>query len=148
MANTRNYRELEDHDSVVRASVGSYSTLRSQGFEVTINPGSDKNRYVGGDDNPRYPDVIVWKPEYPGATRGTAIIIEEIETENSVSYTEGEQWKDFGALGIKFLLSVPRGKEYAAKQIIDYMGVRVDELWTYTFNTTTGKYDFQKTNLI
>lgn len=148
MAN-RSLFQIFEHDSVIRASANTYGTLRAKGFEVTINPGSEKNRFVGGDDSPLYPDVIVWKPDYVGATKGIATVIEEIETSESVNYDEAvNQWKKFGALGIKFLLIVPSGYEHRAKELINQSVSRVDELWTYQFDRVNNKINFSNTNLI
>lgn len=128
---SRLYTSQLEHDSVVKASAATYSEWRGKGYEVNINPGGEKNRSVGTLLNPQYPDVVVWLPNSIGSTSGTAKIIEEIETADSVTETEANQWKDYGKLGAKFLLVVPLGSENEALRLIKKNGINVSELWYY-----------------
>jgi|SRR3972149_1831574 len=122
--------EQSTHDNVVRTCLNTYRSLQEQGYKVDINPGSEKNRLVRP-SNPLYPDVVVWKPEYPGSTKGQAEIIEEVETSSSVTPSEASQWRDLGSLGVKFILTVPQGSEDNARKIVNDEKVRLDELWNY-----------------
>ncbi len=131
-----------EHDRIVAASARTYSKLVLDGFQVAINPGGEKNRWVGPEQSPRYPDVIVWKPTSPGSTSGTAHRIEEIETDDSVTLAEAAQWRDYGALGIHFLLVVPRGRAADAARLVDTERVNVNEIWTYSF--PNGQVQFAK----
>lgn len=120
-----------EHDSVVRASANTYANLKNKGYKVSINPGSEKNQFVGSETNPCYPDVVVWLPNTIGSTTGQAKIIEEIETVDSVTDKEAVQWKDYGSRGITFLLVVPKGYETEAIRIINRNSITVSELWHY-----------------
>lgn len=140
----RNLLDSITHDAVVRASAETYVKSRAEGYEITINAGSSKNRFVGPASNPSYPDVIVWKPSYVGSTEGTAVLIEEIETKESVNYKEAEQWRQYSQLMVKFLLIVPYGTEKLTKQIVDEYSIRVDEVWSYYFDNQTRTYKFVK----
>jgi len=128
---TRNNVSQLEHDGVVRTSSRTYGKMEEKGYLVSVNPDGEKNRYVGGELNPRYPDVIVWLPDKPGSSSGKAAIIEEIETADSVTAGESKQWKDYGSLGIKFLLIVPRGYAKEAADIADSENVNVTEIWVY-----------------
>ena len=116
MANRSNYSQ-NIHNQVVRSSARTYTELIDQGYKVTINPGSEKNQWV--DENEQlFPDVVVWKPNPQNPRKGTAIIIEEIETEDSVNQKESEQWLKYGKLQIdKFILIVPVKKVKEALEL-------------------------------
>lgn len=107
-----------EHDAVVSASAKTYWEMQEKGYKVSINRGSEKNQYVGPDSNPRYPDIVVWMPEYTGAKGGRAAIIEEVETTDSITDSEAAQWKDYGSLGVKFLLIVPKDYCMGALRLI------------------------------
>jgi hypothetical protein len=130
-----------EHDQVVRASAETYNQLVQQGYKVAINPGSEKNQQVGSGN---YPDVIVWRPNPPpNQASGIAIIIEEIETEDSVTQAEAAQWKQYGQLGVsKFILLVPVSKVRDALNLVQANGVRVSEIWSY--EVRGGRYFFTK----
>ena len=86
---------------------------------MATNPGGSKNGFVGPPGNLRYPDIVVWRPSSPGASAGKASVIEEIETEDSVTNDEADQWADYGSLGVEtFNLVVPATKKQAALEII------------------------------
>lgn len=98
---------------------------------------------MGGEDNKQYPDVCVWKPSFPGSNSGDVSVIEEIETEESVTDNEAEQWKDYASLGIQmFRLIVPKSKVSTAKQIVEKKKIAVTEIWSYTI--TNGTVSFSK----
>jgi hypothetical protein len=139
----RSTLEGAEHDRIVSASAATYGDMVSKGYKVSINPGGEKNQFVGPEFNPRYPDVVVWMPDSFGSTKGRAAIIEEIETADSVTDSEAEQWKDYGSLGVKFLLVVPkRYCEEALRLIVKYEAT-VSEVWYYYYeydNIKFGKY--------
>ena len=136
----RSYSQSE-HDAVVRASAETYTQLVQQGYRVAINPGSQQNQHVGGRN---YPDVIVWKPNPPpNQSSGTAVIIEEIETDESVNSVEAMQWSTYGALGVgKFLLIVPLSKVRDALSLVQAYRAGVSEIWSYEIRG--GRYFFSK----
>ena len=128
-------RFQSEHDKVVRASANTYGKKIAEGCQVGINPGSEHNVYLGGEGNPRYPDVVVWRPRSPGASSGTAEIIEEIETADSVTEAEADQWVDYGALfSGRFFLVVPAGWERHALSIVRKKGARVSQIWSYAMS--------------
>jgi hypothetical protein len=108
-----------EHDAVVEASGRTYTSWSSRGFGVAVNPDGTKKQSVGPPNDLRYPDVIVWRPKSPGASTGTATVIEEIETEDSVTDEEADQWADYASLGVEtFHLVVPVSKKPVAFEII------------------------------
>jgi len=108
-----------EHDAVVEASSRTYANWSAKGYGIATNPDGSKNRFVGTPNNLRYPDIVVWFPNSPGANTGTAKIIEEIETEDSVTDDEADQWADYASLGVEtFNLVVPVSKKSAALEII------------------------------
>jgi hypothetical protein len=73
-------------------------------------------------------------PDSFGSTTGKATIIEEIETADSINDSEAEQWEDYGNLGVKFLLIVPKGYCVEALRLITKYGAKVSEIWHYYFD--------------
>ncbi|MBP6919502.1 MAG: hypothetical protein KBC23_00725 [Candidatus Omnitrophica bacterium] len=132
--------EESEHDRIVSASAATYGEMQRKGYKVSTNPGGEKNQFVGPASNPRYPDVVVWLPDSLGSARGTAVIIEEIETAESVSDSEAEQWKDYGSLGIKFLLIVPSKYCDEALRLISKHNVNVSEVWYYYYELGNTKF--------
>ena len=132
----------EEHDLVIKASSGTYTQLIAQGYKVSINPGAETNQSVGQRPNVVYPDVIVWTPNPENPSSGTAAIIEEIETEESVTLVEAAQWKVLGDLGAKFILIVPASKTQLALALAQQAGARVSEIWYY--EKRNGQYAFTK----
>lgn len=139
----RNSVSQGEHDRVVAASAGTYWKMKQDGYVVSTNPGSEKNQYVGGNQNPQYPDVVVWKPSGPGSTSGTAVVIEEVETADSVTEEEAKQWRDYAALGIEqFRLIVPLALAQEALAIVQRLRIAVHEIWGYF--SKDGSIQFQK----
>lgn len=117
--NARKTQWQGEHDAVVEASGRTYSSWSAKGYGIATNPGGSKNGFVGPPTNLRYPDVVLWRPVSPGANMGTVTVIEEIETEDSVTDTEADQWADYASLGVEtFNLVVPVSKKAAALEII------------------------------
>jgi hypothetical protein len=137
MAN-RIYTQSE-HDAVVQASAETYNQLIQQGYRVTTNPGSERNQQVGSGN---YPDIVVWKPDPLNPTKGTAVIIEEIETQDTVTSQEAAQWKKYGNLSVKFILLVPAAKSREAFALVQMEAVKVAEIWSY--EERAGRYLFNK----
>jgi len=135
-------KKQDEHDSVVMASAQTYDGLRAKGLQVSINPGSEKNRFVGTEDNPQYPDVIVWKPTAVYSTQGVAQVIEEIETTDSVTVEESNQWRKYSQLGATFRLIVPDGYGQKVISILRAEHITVSEIWCYYYNA--GRILFKK----
>lgn len=124
MRNRRGDNQSE-HDAVVSASARTYSGWTNKGCKVSVNPNGQKNQYVGKSESPLYPDVVIWQPQSSGSCSGRAHIIEEIETEDSVTDQEAGQWADYGALGVAtFNLVVPARCKDDALEIIRRKKIR------------------------
>jgi hypothetical protein len=121
--------------------LATYGEWVSKGYKVSINPGGDKNQFVGPEFNPCYPDVVVWMPDSFSSTKGKAAIIEKIETADSVNDLEARQWKNYGSLGIKFLLVVPKGCCEEALRLISKFGANVSEIWYYYYEYDNIKFE-------
>lgn len=138
----RNPGSQSEHDRVIAASARTYWKMEQQGYQVSTNPGPQKNCAVGG-TRALYPDVVVVKPETPGSSRGTAVIIEEVETADSVTETEAKQWQNFASLGIgTFRLIVPTTSTREALALVQQFRIAVNEIWGYFFES--GEVKFQK----
>lgn len=91
------------HDKVVKAVANTYE--RRKGVLVYINPGEEKNFAVLSNDKEFYPDVVITDEE-----ENRLLIIEEIETDDSVNEDEKSQWIKYASFGTKFNLVVPKNK--------------------------------------
>lgn len=132
-----------EHDLVVQRSATTYEDSIRTGHKISINPDGQKNQRIGGEGNEKYPDVVVWMPSSPGSSSGTAKIIEEIETEESVNENEATQWKEYAGLGIPiFRLIVPKSKAAEAKAIVEKKKIGVSDIWIYTI--TSNDVHFQE----
>ena len=97
--------EQIEHDLVTEASA---SNFRKQGYIAYTNPRSIKNTEVNG----LFPDVVAEK-------RDGSVVIEEIETESTVTEDECKnQWKPYSKLGYKFNIIVPPNKAVLAQRLI------------------------------
>lgn len=81
--------------------------------DVYVNPDGEKNAYVGPEDHPTYPDIVVL---VKGTGHRTAVAIGEVETSSSVDKDEADQWKEYGETGIPFYLYIPAGYSQRAKE--------------------------------
>lgn len=131
------------HDSVVRASAATYpqSLLDSQGLQLDMNIDSKKRR-IGGESDPIYPDVVLWKPHYIGSPKGKAVVIEKIETEKSIE-NNWPEWPKFVRRGVIFNLIVQVNKASFAKQKLSELGIFAStRLQTYELDKETNEYKF------
>lgn len=138
---SRDYSNQSEHDKIVYASSRTYSEMETKGYKVSVNPNGEKNFYVGGKSNPRYPDVLVWMPDQPGSNSGKVAAIEEIETADSVTKTESGQWKDYASLSMTFRLIVPKGYAKDVAGIVDSEKINVSEIWYYYSENGNIKFD-------
>ena len=137
------YRTQSEHDLVVRESARTYGEQEKKGYKVTTNPDGEKNFYVGTEQNQKFPDIVVWEPSSPQSTGGNVLIIEEVETDESVTEDHATQWKEYGDLGISvFRLIVPKTRASTAKSIVDTKKIRVSEIWSYVMHN--GSVSFEK----
>jgi len=115
----------KEHDLVIDASAKTYEQYEEKGYVVSINPTGQQNREVFPG---LYPDLVVWLPD---GKLGRTVIIEEIETEDSVTERESQEWARFSKLRIKFFLVVPKDSATKAAEIIKRRNIRVDRLQCY-----------------
>lgn len=124
-------RTQDEHDIVVAESAKTYWESVQAGNKVDINPDGEHHRSVGKEN---YPDVIVWKPNQPDSDFGMVIVIEEIETSESVNEVESDQWATYADIGVKFILIVPKESVPLANGIIRRKKIRISELWHYSYD--------------
>ncbi len=115
----------EEHDSVIQASAETYNDYREEGFGVSINLHQRQCHDIGGGI---FPDLVVW---LPGGEYGKTIIIEEVETSESITKREAQQWKRYSKLGFTFYLIVPEDYVTKAQELIDEEGISVSALEYY-----------------
>ena len=106
MAKRTSKTEQAEHDLVIEESARTYRD--KEGIAYT-NPGTEKNNEIDG----LYPDVVARE-------KNGLLVIEEIETENTVTEDECQrQWKPYSKLSYLFRLVVPKGKLNVAQSIIN-----------------------------
>ncbi len=97
----RKYSQKE-HDRVIFASLNTYEKYWKQGYIVSINPGEKLCHDIGGG---HFPDLVVWTPS--GNNEGTfedknTLIIEEVETEETINEIEAKQWEGYAKFDATF----------------------------------------------
>lgn len=118
------------HDYIVSQIVGH---LNQTTYDVYTNPGQEKNAGIGGN----YPDVIM---TLKGNT--TVRFILEIETEDSVTSNEVNQWKKYASeIKATFYLVVPATTLIKAKALCQQNGINA-RFATYTINYDTIDFHF------
>ena len=133
------------HDQLVRASASTYSPtdLQRFGLQITSNTSTQKVRYLGTATNPIYPDIVIWRPDYPNANTGQAVIVELLENQ---TFTHGgvPAWiRLSSATGIRFNLIVPLEQVSNAKKIISTNKITNINLQAWLFDKNTNKYQFK-----
>ncbi|MFA5386068.1 MAG: hypothetical protein WC297_00065 [Candidatus Paceibacterota bacterium] len=101
-------------------------------YDVYTNPGGEKNAYVGSKTNPIHPDILVLEKGYG---LRTAIAIGEIETSDSITDNEADQWKEYAATKIPFYLYIPAGNASKATDILKKKGIKISGLRTYKYDS-------------
>jgi hypothetical protein len=121
-----------EHDRVVRAWAQVLEKGLIGGFRVSTNPGSNRSAQVGPVHEPRFPDVVVWRGEAGQGRDGTAELISEIETSDTLTDDEVlSEWTGYARVPAPFYLVVPEGLESKAMHLIRKTPVRVSQLWSY-----------------
>jgi len=107
------------HDEVLDALAEALQPELADNEEVCTNPGSEHNCSFKG----LYPDLLVLR-------RNRVRKIYEVETAESFTEDEVEQWEEYAALGFPFTLVVPVEKAIEAQELIT--GHDIDaEIMTY-----------------
>ncbi len=123
----RSEEKQREHDLIVRTS---YKTWVERGdVRAYQNPGDEHNFSVAGS---YFPDVVVMD------LNNNLYLVEEVETEETVTSEELEEWKHFAGFGVLLNLIVPEGKKDEALRLID--GISNIRLQTYTFKN--GQLEF------
>lgn len=133
---TIRYHTQDEHDQVVLASAATYENLKAKGYIVSVNPDGVQNHDIGGDN---YPDVVVWKSD--SSDFGHTIIIEEIETSESVNDKEALEWKKFSKVGAQFFLVVPKDLVAQAQELIKRHRISVDQVEAYWMDGDQVRFD-------
>lgn len=121
------YHTQAEHDQVIMASALTYEHLKGNGYMVSVNPDGHQNHDVGAGN---FPDLVIWKT---GGEVGYSLIIEEVETAESVTDHESLEWERYARFGARFFLIVPKEWVDTAKEIIKRRGISVDQVEAYWF---------------
>jgi hypothetical protein len=123
----RSEEKQREHDLIIHTS---FKTWEDRGdVNVYQNPGDEHNFSVAG---VYYPDIVVLDKT------NNLYLIEEVETEDTVTEEEAKEWKNFANFGVLLNLIVPEEKLEEAKQLSkDITNIRIQ---TYTFKN--GVLDF------
>lgn len=85
-----------EHDRVITASAKTWQ--KNPVYVVHTNPNGEQNFPVNGD---QFPDVIITD------SNNKLLAVEEIETEDSVTVEESQQWSEYSRFGVPMYLVVP-----------------------------------------
>ena len=100
----RSEKEQVIHDWLIEQVV---EFLKKRYRDVRINPGNSKNGGIEG----LYPGIVVY-------SHGLPVEVYEVETENTVTDEEAEQWVQFSKLPVKVNILVPEALVKKAREII------------------------------
>lgn len=130
-------------NQVALSSAATYEAvkLRDLSLQITVNLSSNRTRFVGGSENPIYPEIIVWKPNAPGSGRGKAVVVESVETPRTIEKNVFK-WKRLASLGVIFNLLIPEGQEAKVKGLLQSNDIKNTKLQVYKLNNVTKRYDF------
>ena len=104
------------HDMVINETVKRF--YNKEELKVHVNLNAEKKFKVGD----YYPDIVVIKNE-------KIIIIEEVETVDSINFNElEEQWLPYSKFGYKFILDVPKEKLHETVSLTKNLKC---EIWYY-----------------
>jgi len=130
----RTTSEQSEHDLVIAKSASSF---KDTGATVSVNPGNEKSLAIKG----LYPDVIAKNPD-------GSIIIEEIQTESSVTEDECDrQWTPYSKSGYRFNFIVPSSRSGLALSFIRNKQLDVN-LQSYEVSGDTVKFFDSRGNVI
>lgn len=133
------------HSTVVNESYKTYTPVTSQGMQVTPNPMVSNKRFVGGENNKIFPDIIVWRPNTNQSSGGTAVLVEQIETPSSINIgTNLENWRKLDSLNnVDFTLVIPSENLTSVRDLLRQYSITPDKLQTYEYDQTRNGYIFR-----
>ena len=99
-------------------------------YNIATNPGPEKNRWVGSEQN--YPDIVGWVQDISSQR---AVWIAEVETSGSVTDDEARhQWAKYLSTGVALHLVVPAGYGRAAKALAIKLKLAVAGFYEFSFS--------------
>ncbi|MFZ6035396.1 MAG: hypothetical protein ACOYUB_04625 [Patescibacteria group bacterium] len=126
---------------VIRASASTYTSESLQGLQMTLNLPNNQTRYIGDQFNKIYPDLIIWRPDYIGATNGQPVLVEAIESIRTYK-TSVNKWKTLASLGIRFNLVIPESEKEQIKLIIKEENITTDNLRLQVYRSEGNHFVF------
>jgi hypothetical protein len=129
----RGENQLE-HDQVIMASALTYERWKEKGYLVSTNPDGHQNHNIG---NGIFPDLVVWKPD---GEFGQTVIIEEVETADTINDRKAKEWKKLQRWHASFFLIVPRECVILAREVVKRNKVDVDEIEAYWIENEQVKF--------
>jgi len=118
--------------------------LQNLQLKIDVNTPSNQVRFVGSPLNPIYPEILIWRPDYPGADKGKTALVEVIETSRSLQNNNLLNKLTFLSslisTGVIFNLVIPSGEAPMVRTMLTQNNIVVTNLIGYTFNN--GIYNF------
>ena len=142
----RKYSQKE-HDQVIFASLKTYEKYWKQGYIISINPGEKLCHDIGGG---HFPDLVVWSSLSSNESifnNKSTLIIEEVETEETINEVEAKQWESYAKYDATFFLIVPRNSLEKTKEIVKNREINVSMIQYYYFDAKKNikfSTDFEK----
>ena len=121
MVGKRKELTQKEHDKLV-SEIAKRRFSYNDGSITYVNPNGEKNFAV--DD--QYPDIVVAMDE-------SVQTIGEVETEETVTEDEAEQWKTYARLNDYFYLYIPKSKVADAKTIIKTKKIGIRGLRSFEY---------------
>lgn len=135
-----------ERDRVAGASALTYNPTQLQqlNLQIDVNTSTQKVRWVGNENNPIYPQIVVWRPNYPGSSAGNAVVVEMIETVGTLGTPNIQKWRRLASIaGIHFNLIVPHGNLVQVRQLLRDNNITTGvNLQTYSHDASTDRYTF------
>jgi len=94
----RTQSSQSEHDRVIEAWAQIASRRYAKDAQVSTNPGNQRRAQVGLAEDPRFPDVLVWRSDSAAGRDGTAELVAEVETVDSLNDEEASEWAAYGQL--------------------------------------------------
>jgi hypothetical protein len=130
---------FKDFVSFAAAARYDPNELQKLGLRLDVNTLSNKVRFVGNPSNPIYPEIIIWKPDFLGATNGKVVLVESIEMTSTLNANPLPKWQFLASLGVIFNIIVPENEVTRVKSMIGTVQVR--NLLKYVYNQQAKRYE-------
>lgn len=139
-------------DSLIRGMVAmefqslvfDYSGLYKNNLMLAYNSFGKENRYVGDLSLGYYPDIVVWKPEAEGSTKGKTVAVVLVESTLTLKKPDIGKWNFFDKLNIIFDILVPEKEQSWAIDLLRSNGnFDNTKLFTYKYDEGIKKYIFK-----